>query len=296
MLVDAERIDRLIAESLSTWRQPGLAVCITDVDRVLYQNGFGVRRLGENAVVDADTLFGIGSCTKPLAAATIALLVDEGRLGWEDRVVNHLPAFRLYDDALTAQVSIRDLLCMRTGISSGEYRHRFLCRDRADYIARLRYHPPLHPFRAQYSYWTDGYTVLAELVATVTGQPWTEFARARLWRPLGMNRTNADHQLARKDVNSAAPHDIVDGELMPIEWRYEDHVARAAGGVNASAADLAAWLQLMIGNGERRGERLISSAAVQEMHSPHTPIRGEYAEAEFSGVVGDGPHGIHFPT
>lgn len=289
-------IDRLIDESMLAWRQPGLAVCITNARQVVYSKGFGVRRQGERAAVDADTIFSIGSCTKPFAAATVALLVDEGRLDWDDRVVDHLPDLRLYDEAVTQEVRIRDLLCMRTGISSGEHRHRFLCRDRRDYLRRLRYHAPLHPFRAQYSYWTDGYTVLAELVLATTGERWTEFARDRLWCPLGMRRTNADHRIAREDANSTAPHELIDGRVTPIPWMYEDHVARAAGGMNAPVSDLVPWLQLMIGGGQWKGKQLISAVSMREMHNPHTPIRGEYAEAEFASVVGEGPTGIRFAS
>ena len=105
---------------------------------------------------------------------------------------------------------------MRTGIIEAQHRHRQACADTDDHIRRMRFHRPLFPFRAGFSYSSEGFVVVGRIIAERSGMSWADFARGALWQPLGMERTNVDHRAAREDGNSATPHAFVQGRLRPI--------------------------------------------------------------------------------
>lgn len=287
--LDAEKLDADIAAIMREWNQPGLAIAIVADGHIIHERGFGVRTVDRRAPVDAQTLFGIASLSKSFASATVAKLVTDGRMDWDDPVVDHLPWFRMPRERDTAEVTLRDLLSMRSGIGSSEYSFRRVSADRRDHVRRIRYLPQLHPLRSQYLYTTDSYTAIGEVVAENVGEPWEKFAADTFWKPLGMTRTNADHTLARRDPNAASPHLTgSDGRKQAIDWIYEDYNALPAGGVNSSAHDLALWLRLQLGDGTLDGKTLLPAAALQETHMPQTPERGKYAQSDWADVAGDG--------
>ena len=292
--MDIPRMEAYVNEALAAWAQPGLGLSVVEDGGLAYIGGFGVRGLGSGAAVDGDTLFGVASISKPFTAATVATLVDAGRLGWDDPVVQHLPWLVLYDPWVTAEVRMRDLLCMRLGLSKAEHRHRQACADRLDHIRRMRFHAPLHPFRAEFAYCSEGFVIAAQVVAEVAGTDWADYIGDALWQPLGMTRTNADHRRSAATDNAASPHVRVDGLLRPVPWYYEDHVSAGAGGVNSTPRDMARWLLFQLSGGEVAGRQLISRHAMAEMHALNTANRGPHADDRFSCVVPEGAGGIRF--
>ncbi len=271
---DTAVLDARVEAMLQEWDQPGIAIAIVENGRIVHERGFGVRSLESKQPVDAQTLFGIASLSKSFAAATVARLVGEGRLAWDAPVTRYLPDFRMPRERDTDEVTLRDLLTMRSGIGSSEYTFRRVSRDRQDQVRRIRFLPQLHPLRSEFLYTTDSYTALGEVVATVTGEPWDRYAAETLWQPLGMFRTDADSRVARVDVNAASPHITDNGRRRAIEWVYEDDTALPAGGVNSSAHDMALWLLFQLGEGRIGGRSLLSADALRETHIAQTPLRG----------------------
>lgn len=289
-------IDTQLAKMLRDWDQPGMAIAIVDANQVLHERGFGVRDLRTRQPVDAQTLFGIASVSKAFASATVAKLVDAGTVKWDDPVIEHLSWFAMPRERDTTEVTLRDLLSMRSGFGSSEYTFRRASANRADHVRRIRYLPQLHPLRAEYLYTTDSYTAIGEVVATLTHQPWETFAAQTLWQPIGMTRTNADHTVARTDANAAAPHLTVNGRKQQIDWIYEDYNALPAGGVNSTAHDLARWLQFHLNEGVAGGKQLISKAALHETHTPQTPQRGQFANSAWIDVAGEDEDAVRHPS
>lgn len=288
-------LDEFVAEALQEWSQPGAALAVFRRGEAAYRRGFGVRRLDGSAAVDAETWFALASCSKTFAAISVGLLVDDGALSFDERVVDILPGFALSEPEVTAQLTVRDLLCNRVGITSSEDRHRQVAADRRDLLRRLRYHRFRHPFRAQYGYCTDAFTIIGEIVTARAGMDWARFVRDRLWLPLGMTRTNANHGEAQSGANHAWPHLRRNGALVPVPWIYEDHVATPAGGVNSCARDLASWLAFLAGDGPAGPCRLLSAAAFGEILRLHTVETGEFADDEFAAVLGHGEDGVSEP-
>jgi CubicO group peptidase (beta-lactamase class C family) len=294
--LDTAGLDADIETMLKTWDQPGLAMALVENGKIVHERGFGVRNVTTGNPVDAQTLFGIASCSKSFASATIARLVADGRLTWDDPVTKRLPWFRLSREHDTDEVTLRDLLTMRTGIASSEYTFRRVSANRVDQVRRMRFLQQLHPLRSEYLYTTDTYTAIGEVVAEATAQPWEAFAAAAFWAPLGMTRTGADYRSARLDPNSAAPHLTVDGRKQPIPWIYEDYNALPAGGVNSTAHDLARWLLFELDASTPESKRLLPAALLHETQVPQTPMRGPYAQSDWIDVAGDGPDQIRDPS
>lgn len=287
MHFERRALESFVERVLGDWRQPALALSVVAGDMAV-AGGYGTRSAGRPLAVDDDTVFALASCSKPFAVTAALMLQAEGRLGLEDRVLKFLPEFRLSDPRVTEEVTIRDLMCNRLGLLPSEGRHRQTVVDRKDLIARMRHQPFRHPFRGGYGYCTDAFTVLGEVLEAASGMAWPEFLKERISRPLGLRRTNACHRAAQAAGNFAHPHlRAADGRFRPIPWRYEDHVAAPAGGINSTASDMARWLSFLLTGKTPGGETLLPLEGLQQAHAPHTSDQGPFADAEMSQAMGD---------
>src|ERR1700761_8552826 len=212
-------IDRLAARAMKEFSVPGIAVAIVRDGRVVLAKGYGVRELGKPEPVDADTLFAIGSNTKEFTAASVAILVDEGKLHWDDRVIDYLPDFRMWDPYVTREFTIRDLLTHRSGLGIGAGDLMFVTATdftRTDLLRALRFLEPASSFRSQFAYDNLVYVIAGQVVAVASGQPWEDFVTARILKPLHMDACAADDTRLTDRGNLAAPHVVVDGKLTRI--------------------------------------------------------------------------------
>src|SRR3984885_14219737 len=183
-------IDTTVARAMKAFKVPGMAVGIVKDGKLIYAKGYGVRELGKAAPVDIDTLFQIGSNTKAFTAAALAILVDEHKIRWDDKVIDIIPEFRLYDPYVTREFTLRDLLSHRSGLGIGAGDLMFYPNtdfSRAEMIRGLRYLKPVSSFRSQYAYDNLLYMVAGQVVTTVSGQTWEEFVTRRILQPLGMS-------------------------------------------------------------------------------------------------------------
>jgi CubicO group peptidase (beta-lactamase class C family) len=270
---------------------PGMAVTIVENGEVTFAQGFGVRRLGTNERVDADTIFQLGSVGKAFTVAAIAVLVDRGELSWDDPVIDHIPYFQMYDPWVTREMTVRDLLAHRSGLGLGAGDLMFVprsSRSREDTVRALRHIPPATSFRSGYAYDNVLYAVAGQLVEEVSGKTWERFMREDVLVPAGMRTATSDRVDRRRTRNRAWPHGRRDGamtgmgtqEVMDDSGRAEFDPelganAAPAGGVAASANDLARWIAIQLAHGATpEGGRLFSEASSREMWTPrvHVPF------------------------
>jgi CubicO group peptidase (beta-lactamase class C family) len=267
-------LDRWIEETRKAWEVPGLSLAIVTEDQVLLSKGYGVREAGQEATVDADTLFAIASNSKAMTAAAIAILVDEGKLKWDDRVQQFLPWLRLSDPLASNDLRIRDLLCHRSGLGtfSGDLLWWGTPYTPQQILERAVHLKPQFPFRANFGYSNLMYLAAGEVIATVSGKPWPHFIRERILTPLEMNRTVLSIRDLEAIGNVASPHKTFPDRSQPIPWMNWDAMA-AAGGVISSSNDMGRWIQLQLREGKLTdGRTLFSEANAFEMWQPQTII------------------------
>jgi CubicO group peptidase (beta-lactamase class C family) len=261
-------LDQVAERALKKTGVPGMSVVVVHKDRVVYLKGFGVRAAGKEALVNADTVFQLASVSKPLSATILAALVGERVVGWDDRVFDHDPGFRLSDPWVTREVTLRDLLCHRSGLPdhAGDLLED-LGYDRAEVLRRLRFEKPGSSFRSQYAYTNFGFTEAAIAAARAAGKPWEEIAADKLFRPLGMKSSSyrfADFAAAE---NRARLHVRMDGKWI-AKYVREPDAQSPAGGASSSARDMAEWLRLLLGGGKVDGKKVIAAKALAETHRP----------------------------
>jgi CubicO group peptidase (beta-lactamase class C family) len=263
------------------YQPPALALTIVEDGKVTWAKGYGVKRAGQKAAVDANTIFPIGSCGKAFTAATLALLVDDGKLSWDDKVTDKLPGFRLHDPYATAHLTVRDLLVHRSGLGLGAGDLLFMSDStitRPELVHQLRYIEPKHGFREKYAYDNVLYAVAGQLVEAVSGQSWEAFVEKRIFGTLGMKNSVVDSVHAYKTRNHAVLHARLDGPMrglgtltaLPTDpKRQEPRAVAPAGSIWSSAADMGRWLQVQLGRGALPdGKRLFSAAQSKEMWTP----------------------------
>lgn len=262
------QFEAIVKEAMAKTGVPGVAVAIIDHDQIVLK-GFGVRRAGEEAAVDPDTVFQIASVSKPFTTTALAVLVSEGKLKWDDRISDLTPAIRLSDPWISSELRVRDLLCHRSGLPAfaGDMLED-LGYDRPEVLRRLRFLKSGGAFRADYAYTNFGFTLAADSAARSVGTPWEDLIAEKLFKPLGMTATSARFADFEKVKNRAALHVPVDGKMAPRFVRDPD-AQSPAGGVSTSARDIAQWLRLHLANGQWNGKPLIAPEVLHETYRPH---------------------------
>jgi CubicO group peptidase (beta-lactamase class C family) len=267
-------LDAYIEHAMRDWEVPGLALAVVRNDSVIYARGYGVRELGRPDRVDEHTLFAIASTTKAMTVAALGMLADEGRLRWDDPVGTHLPAFVLHDPYVTRELTVRDLLTHRAGVSRSDQLWISAPFDRDEVLRRARHLPTVAGFRAQYGYNNIMYIAAGEVVGAASGSTWDDFLEQRLFRPLGMTRSTTRANVVETRDNVAASHTRVGGSVQPVPRRNYDNIG-GAGAVFSSVHDMAQWIRLHLNEGSHAGTRLLEPRTVREIFTPHTIIRSD---------------------
>ena len=273
-----DEVSALVERFRAAFDTPGISVAIVRPDQPDFAQGYGVRTLGQPAKVDAHTLFGIASNSKAFTAAAIAMLVDAGKLGWDDPVTRYIPEFKMSDPAVTQMMTVRDLLVHRSGLALGagdlmQFPHTDF--TAADLLHGLQYLKLARGFRSGYAYDNILYIVAGILIQRVSGQSWVDFVTARLLQPLGMTESVATIGRIRTD-DVAGRHARLGPPVrgmgpMRVVGPDEDEKIAAAGGINTSAHDIPAWFRVQMNHGLLpNGRRLWSAAQADEMWTPQT--------------------------
>jgi CubicO group peptidase (beta-lactamase class C family) len=276
--LDVAAVDAVVARALKAFDVPGMAVAVVKDGQVVMAKGYGVSSLKSKAPVDANTLFGIASNTKAFTTAALGLLVDEGKLRWDDKVTKYIPEFKMYDPYATAEFTVRDLLTHRSGLGdhAGDLM-RFPDSTNftlPDVIHNLRYFKPVSSFRSQFAYDNTLYLVAGEVVARIAGRPWTAFVETRLLQPLGMRRSAASYARLPDPTNVIEAHDEVDGRVQVIQRNFGSTADPtgalfSAGGIYSSANDLSQWVRMLLG-GPGAPAPLLKPATQHELWTPQT--------------------------
>lgn len=267
-------LDNYVTRVMKTFEVPGLALAIVKDGSTLLAKGYGIRRLGEPAPVDAQTLFGIASNSKFFTATALGILVDEGKVTWDSPVINYLPWFQMWDPYVTRELTVRDLLSHRCGLGLGagdllwwppsDY-------DRKEIARRIRFIPPSSSFRTTYAYNNLMFLIAGEVIEAVSGQTWEDFVTHRIFVPLGMKTSSARISDTVKRANVAGTHASLEGQVRLVKPFLVDSI-NPAGGILSNAEDMARWITVHLNAGQLEGERrLYSERVARELGNIVTP-------------------------
>ncbi len=283
--VTSAQIDRIVEQAMTVFDVPGIAVAVVRDGKVIHSRGYGVRSVTTGQKVDENTLFAIASNTKAFTAASLGILVDEGKLKWEDKVIDYIPELRLYNSYVTEDFIIKDLLTHRSGMGLGAGDLMIwpgspdFTKD--DVIHNLRYLRQTSPFRTRYDYDNLLYIVAGEVVARVSGTSWEEFVESRIMKPLGMAVTAASINRLKDRSNIIDAHVPVNGKLEVVP-KHEGDLHNPVGGIMSSISDMSKWAIMQMNNGkygENLEKQIFSEKVHEEMWSPQTiiPVRSKNA-------------------
>lgn len=265
-------LDTDIESWMRDWQVPGVAVAIVKDDQVVFSRGFGVMDVDGGEPVDEQTLFYIGSATKPFTAASIGMLIDDGLLEWDTVLADVVPEFKAYDPWVTEHLTVRDSLSHRSGLDRTDELWYAFDLDRKELVRRLRYFEPAWGFRSHFGYQNLMYVAAGRAIEEVSGTTWEDFVRQRIFEPLGMTSTVASVAELPGSAPVAKPHAIMEGEMRTIP-PFEKTAVGPAGSIQSNVSDMAEWVRLNLNEGRAGDRQLISAENVREMQMPQTIIR-----------------------
>jgi CubicO group peptidase (beta-lactamase class C family) len=259
--------DVVVERALTEFHVPGAAVAIVRNDSVVLAKGYGVRQVGEPARVDEHTMFAIGSASKAFTAAGIGMLVDEGKVRYDDPVTRYLPGFAMYDPYASKEMRIRDLLTHRSGLARGDLLWYGSSLNRDQVVDRVRFLKPSWSFRTTFGYQNLMFITAGQISARVEGKSWDDVMRDRLFVPLGMSSTNTTVRALAGQADVATPHALRNDSVRAIPYRNIDN-AGPAGSINSNVVDMANWVRMQIDSGRFNGKAILSATP---WAAPQTP-------------------------
>ncbi|HWS40641.1 MAG TPA: serine hydrolase [Arenimonas sp.] len=272
-------LDQYIVKGMQDWNIPGLSIAIVKNGQSVYSKGFGVRELGKPDLVDENTQFGIMSTTKAMTALSLAMLVDEGKVAWNDPVTKHLPWFQLSNPYVTRELTVRDLLTHNSGLTNTDLLWVRGDMTSRQIIERLSKIELSYSLRAGFDYQNVMYQVAGEVVQVASGMSWAQFVKTRIMKPIGMtaSQPTLSLMLSQKYSNVSSPHFEIDGKLRVIEESPVDTVP-AAGAAWSTAHDMNYWLKFLLNDGCVGNKRLVSDKTFKEFLKPQViiPVNGSY--------------------
>jgi CubicO group peptidase (beta-lactamase class C family) len=281
-----------VERTMKLFDVPGIAIAIVKNGQVVAARGFGVRKLGSPDKVDAKTLFEVASNSKAFTAAALAMLVDEGKLAWDDPVTKHLPDFQMYDAYVTHEMTVRDLLTHRSGLGLGAgdllwWPTTNFSTD--EIIHKLRFIAPSTSFRSSYAYDNLLYIVAGKIIAAKSGKTWGETIHERILAPVGMSTTTTSLAENANNPNVANAHSKIDGKIAAVKAMPVPNAVGAVG-INTNAEDIARWMNVLLAQGslgkgaDGKETRLFSAKQAREMWTAQTPMRISEPNPKLAGT------------
>lgn len=274
--VEEKKLDELIKNTLSTFKVPGMSVGIIKDGKIVYSKGFGVRSLNNNLPMDDTTLVGIASNSKAFTCVALAILADEGKLNWDDKVSKYIPEFQMYDPYVSQNVTVKDLVTHRAGLGLGQGDLMFFPEGGSltvnDIVHNVRFLKPENPFRTTLDYNNIMFIVAGEVIHRISGLSWAEFVEQKIMKPVGMNSSFGSYNRAKITAkNIIDAHAPSDGKVVavPHDW---NETANAAGGIMSNIKDMTTWAEFLLnGFTTKDGKKLVTDKQVQQLWSLQIP-------------------------
>ncbi|MGO1584703.1 serine hydrolase [Mesonia sp.] len=274
--IKEKKLDRLIENTLETFDVPGISVGIIKDNKVVYAKGHGVRSLANNKEMNQNTLVGVASNSKGFTSFALGILVDEGKLDWDDKVRKHIPEFQMPNAWVTKEFTIRDLLTHRSGLSLGAGDLMFFPEGGDftidDVLANVSKLEPESSFRSSFRYNNNMFIIAGEVIHRVSGLNWDEFIETRILQPVGMKNSKASYNRVTDRSNIIDAHTRTEGEVIQIPHDWSE-LANPAGGIMSNVTDMLTWAKFLMNDAvTENGERLLSEKNMHELWQLQTPL------------------------
>jgi len=295
--ISTRKIDKLVSEAMETFNVAGCAVGIIKNGKVFLTKGYGIKSIETNEPVNKHTNFAIASNSKAFTTTALSILVDEEKLNWNDMVINIIPEFKMYNDYVTQNFIIKDLVTHRSGLGLGAGDLQFwptgadFTMD--DVLTNFQYFEPTSPLRTKYDYDNILYVVAGEVIKRISGLSWEEFVTQNIFKPLNMDNSFTNFNQIKDFENVSAPHLSEYGELEIVEpfANDPDKVNGAAASIISNVDDLSKWMLVHLNNGKYGDDlqdTLFSYKNHREMWKLHTIYNADTSARYISHFAGYG--------
>ena len=266
---DSQKLDSVLSKALEDFELPGMAVGVIKDSTIVFNKGYGYRVWNSDKMVDTESLFGIASLSKAFTAAAIGILVDEGKLDWNDRVIDYLPWFKLSDSYVEKELTIVDLLTHRAGYNTfdGDLLWYGSNYDRKKILRRFREMPAKISFRSEYGYSNIMFLAAGEVIEAVSGKTWDDFVKERILSPLDMKNTFTTNTNFNETTNVAYPH----LERKVLQFLNYDNIGPAAS-INSCTSDMLKWAQMWLNMGTVNGNQILKEQTINKILTSYQAI------------------------
>ncbi|MFD1062738.1 serine hydrolase [Winogradskyella litorisediminis] len=274
--IKEEQLDKLIQETITTFDVPGISVGILKDNQIIYSRGHGVRSLENKKDMNANTLVGVASNSKGFTCFALAMMVDAGKLNWDDKVRKHIPEFQMPEPWVTENMTVRDLVTHRSGLSLGAGDLMFFPEGSDftvdDVIANMKYLKPESSFRSKFRYNNNMYIIAGEVLKRVSGKSWEEFIETEIMKPVGMVNSKASYNRVTDRNNIIDAHTRTEGKVVKIPHDWSP-LANPAGGIMSNVRDMLTWAQFLMNDAVTvDGKRLLDTDLFHELWQMQTPL------------------------
>ena len=288
-VLDKQDFREYVKTEMTKWNVPGAAVLLIKDGQVIFSEGFGYRDMARKLPVDSKTVFPIASCTKTFTPFTVGMLVDEGKVDWDTPIRRYYPELMMYDKYVTEHITLRDVLCHRSGLPRHDRVWMYAGLSRDDLMSRLRYLQPNCGFREAFQYNNIAYSIAGVVVERISKMRWEDFVTAHIFKPLGMGTSSLFIDDINNTDNHSLPYALKQGTTDRKTADSPGHSVRQipfqavnttgpASCINSNLEDMAKWIMFQLNGGNTGETQLISLGTIREIHSPQIsiPTEGEF--------------------
>jgi CubicO group peptidase (beta-lactamase class C family) len=280
-------IEEELDKVLKDWKGAGFAVAVVEKDKVIYAKGFGVKNLESKEPINENTLFAIGSCTKAFTATLVGMLAEEGKLSYDEPVRTYLPALQFYNNDMNNLITLRDMMSHKTGLPRHDlswYLNQSENRD--SLIQRIKYQEPTFKPKEKYQYNNFMFLAQGVIIEKLTGTSWENNMREKLFKPLGMTRSNMPYEAVKNDPNLASPYQYKNDSTLKMVPHYNIGGMGPAGAVYSSVAEMSKWIRTWIHGGKYNGKQIIPASHFTEAISAQVPTGSGIPDSEHPDISG----------
>jgi CubicO group peptidase (beta-lactamase class C family) len=272
-------IDTFINRILKEWHVAGVTVAVVEKNKVLLTKGYGYKDYENKIPVTENTLFAIGSCTKAFTSSLLSFPMNDGKLNLDKPVNQYLPELRFYKDELTNSITVRDMMCHRTGLPRHDLAWYSAKTRRDSLLYIIRYFEPSAPLRQLWQYNNFMFLAQGVLAEKLSNKTWEQLLKEHLFTPLGMMATNASMNDHQKAPDFSLGYYEKEGVIKKMKFMNIDAMG-PAGSINSNAKDMANWVMMWINGGKFNGKEIISASYYNEAISSQMVINGKLPTKE----------------